>query len=88
MISTIQPITGNNHSNCHQPLREVSCSRRVPTASEGSSTSSEYSDPRCWCTSDRTKLATKLNSANHQYSERDARPAKSAYREKHCFTDS
>src|SRR5271166_6361399 len=72
-------MIGMNHSSCHQPLRSVSCRRRAPTASEGSSVASENRPEAERLSALIAKLTRNMNSQYHQYSGRFARPLKSAY---------
>ena len=90
MINRIQPITGIIHSNCNQPLRLVSCKRRAPTAKCGNMVARENKPPSMpeWFTIFSAADAKNKNSTNHQYSERLARPLKSAYLLKQVLIDS
>src|SRR5690242_3571043 len=82
------PTIGTSDSSCHQPLRSVSCRRRVATAIDGMIIASAKMPPSVVLISDRTRLATRWNSANHQYSERRAVPSNVAYFWKQVCTDS
>src|SRR3954469_11111416 len=83
MIRMIQPTSGMSPTSCSQPLRLVSCRRRAPTASEGTSVASENTAEIIWLTKPSTRATMKLKSTHHQNSERVARPANSAYFLKH-----
>lgn len=87
----MHPIRGISARSSHQPDRPVSCSRRAPTASPGSSTASDRrtpttpvpariaSVPRIASIAAATKEAATTASAQYQYSEREARPENVAY---------
>src|SRR6476660_3652827 len=88
MIQT-QPTIGIRPIRIHQPLRLVSCRRRMPTPRVGSSTASWYRSetacplpllPVAAATTTNTPIAMiALMRANHQYSGRAARPPNTAY---------
>ena len=84
----IQPMIGIRLISCHHPLRFVSCSLRVAAAMIGNIVPSEK---RMLTVGEIAWAAIpprKQNKANHQYSERDALPLKSAYFEKQTLIES
>src|SRR3954463_2423487 len=79
MSTTTLPIIGTSRINRVQPLRFVSCSRRMLTARLGTTNESHTtSDTRELCRSASTTppaaLTISTKSTHHQYSARDARP--------------
>jgi hypothetical protein len=95
MIIAIHPAMGTIHSNCHQPLRSVSWSRRAPAARDGTTNAklkivcSGLKPPAPKMLASTivvAKLPSIPNSANHQNSGRRARPEKSAYLVRHAWT--
>ena len=81
-------MMGTSTISCHQPLRLVSCSLLVAAAIDGNNVASEIKPLKMELNSDVATLAKITNKKNHQYSERDALPLKSAYLVKHVLTDS
>lgn len=84
----MKPITGTKAISCHHPLRFVSCSLLVAADNAGSSVPREKRPLRSGLIIEVAKLTKAKNSMNHQYSERDALPLKSAYLPKHTLIDS
>ncbi len=82
------PPTGTNRNNCHHPLLPLSWSRREPAAKKGSNTAIRNMLPKISFKSVNAEADNTTNSANHQNSERDARPLNSAYFLKHSRIDS
>ena len=85
---TMKPITGTKAISCHHPLRFVSCNLLVAAANAGSRVPIEKRPLRIGLIIEMAKLAKTKNSMNHQYSEREALPLKSAYLPKHTLIDS
>lgn len=85
---TIKPATGTKAISCHQPLRFVSCNLLVAAANAGSRVPTEKRPLRIGLIIEVARLAKSKNSMNHQYSEPDALPLKSAYLAKHTLIDS
>ena len=80
----MMPIRGMKLISHHQPLRSVSCSLRIPTASDGRKVARLQIDestvvlPETNTRSmiDRAMLTRTLNRIQYQNSDRDARPEK------------
>ncbi|MNH48105.1 hypothetical protein D3C79_1116960 [compost metagenome] len=66
----------------------MSCNLRVAAEMDGSKVAKAKMPPRTSLIDERPRLTRIMNSTNHQYSERLARPLKSAYLLKHTCTDS
>lgn len=77
-----------NQSRRNHPLLSVSCSRRAPTARDGSKTPSEKSPDNISLTIPDAADAKKVKRNHHQYSDREARPLNAAYFEKQVLMDS
>ena len=87
---TSQPTSGTMPISSHQPLRLLSCSRRTPTASDGSNRASDtrvfsgdttistISTKNAASSRALPMLARMVNSTKNQYSDRMARPSKVA----------
>jgi len=86
-IKTIHPTIGINQSSRNHPLLSVSCSRRAPTAREGSKTAKEKSPDNISLTMPDATDARKVKRNHHQYSDREARPSNVAYFEKQVLMD-
>ena len=87
-----------SQSNCHHPDLFMSCSRLAPTAKLGNSkpratkvviipVESGSVPSKILSAIDPTVPIKKLNKKNHQYSDLEALPLKSAYFFKHVSTD-
>lgn len=76
--TTIQPTIGTNSRSCSQPLRLVSCRRRVVTAVPGSITTIVNAHPAALLKTSVARLPMTVKSMNHQNSAREAQPLKSA----------
>jgi hypothetical protein len=88
MISKIHPIKGISPSSSNHPLRFVSCSLRAPTARQGKRVPRLKRIDTVSLITVAAIEAKTTNRVHHQYSDRDARPLKSAYLEKHVLIDS
>ena len=87
-IMTIHPTSGMHQSSRNHALLFVSCSRRAPTAREGSRTPSENSADSVSLTMPAATDARVVKRNHHQYSDREARPSNAAYFEKQVLMDS
>jgi hypothetical protein len=84
----IQPIKGMNQSSRYHALRSVSCSRRAPTARDGSRIAREKSPDKVSLTMPAVADARKVNRNYYQNSDREARLSNVAYLEKLVLMDS
>jgi len=78
---------GINSRSAHQPDLLVSCNRRTSTAREGSRNIRLMISETTRLKIAMITVTTKQNKANHQYSDRVARPVKSTYFVRQVLTE-
>ena len=97
MISSIPPMIVM-YNNCHQPVLSVSCNLLAATANEGNKRTTVKIQPIGPVTStEKPNIITSImaamippkipNKKNHQNSDRDALPEKTAYLLKQVFIE-
>ena len=87
MSKTMVPIKGMSPIQYHHPLRSVSCKRRTRTDRPGKTTASAKRSQIHRAKTAAAQHPRTVKSWNHQYSEREARPAHTTYLEKQMLID-